>query len=274
VSSAYGVGTNPRGGQQAGGFTDDGCARHCRRSSRERKDHPPIPGRKLEAGSGFPSRRFWKETETAQKASGTPAPDLVPDPSGDCQKSDRCGVPRFVIRSGAEDSTCQIGRPGDVHSAVLCLGWRGAGWTGMKLTRKYLGERELAYVFCMRSMASGGASIAPSRHASQQAFSGSARTGVRFISGVFKTLRYDNLKSAVKRFCEDTSERRPRDSSPSDRTGVRVGVLYTGRRATRREVSKEKAVIFAGTTWVPAKVGSWEELNALLLEASRTMNSA
>ena len=61
------------------------------------------------------------------------------------------------------------------------------------------GEREKAYVFCMRSMASGGAFHCAFPHSSQQAFLEAHELGFAYFLGVFKTLRYDNLKSAVKK---------------------------------------------------------------------------
>src|SRR5438309_9555655 len=61
------------------------------------------------------------------------------------------------------------------------------------------GEREKAYVFCMRSMASGGAFHCPFPQCSQQAFLEAHELGFAYFLGVFKTLRYDNLKSAVKK---------------------------------------------------------------------------
>jgi transposase len=61
------------------------------------------------------------------------------------------------------------------------------------------GERELAYVFCMRSMASGGAFHCTFPHASQQAFLEAHEKAFVYFGGVFTTLRYDNLKSAVKK---------------------------------------------------------------------------
>src|SRR5207302_10685382 len=59
-------------------------------------------------------------------------------------------------------------------------------------------EREKAYVFCMRSMASGGAFHCAFPHASQQAFLEAHAVGLAYSSGVFKTVRYDNLTCAVK----------------------------------------------------------------------------
>jgi len=61
------------------------------------------------------------------------------------------------------------------------------------------GEREKVYVFCMRSMASGGAFHYAFPHCSQQAFLEAHELGFAYFVGVFQTLRYDNLKSAVKK---------------------------------------------------------------------------
>ena len=61
------------------------------------------------------------------------------------------------------------------------------------------GERQKAYLFCMRSMASGGAFHRAFPHASQQAFLEAHEMAFAYFGGVFSTLRYDNLKSAVKK---------------------------------------------------------------------------
>jgi transposase len=61
------------------------------------------------------------------------------------------------------------------------------------------GERIKLQVFEMRSMASGGAYHRAFTHATQQAFLEAHEVAFRYFGGVFKQLRYDNLKSAVKR---------------------------------------------------------------------------
>jgi transposase len=61
------------------------------------------------------------------------------------------------------------------------------------------GERRKTYVFCMRSMASGGAFHRAYPHATQQAFLEAHELAFAFFSGVFRILRYDNLASAVKK---------------------------------------------------------------------------
>lgn len=61
------------------------------------------------------------------------------------------------------------------------------------------GERTRLQVFCMRSMASGGAFHRAYRHATQQAFLEAHEQAFRYFGGVFRVLRYDNLGSAVRK---------------------------------------------------------------------------
>ena len=61
------------------------------------------------------------------------------------------------------------------------------------------GERTKLQVFEMRSMASGGAYHRAYTHATQQAFLEAHELAFGYFDGVFHLLRYDNLKSAVKK---------------------------------------------------------------------------
>src|SRR6266852_5089507 len=61
------------------------------------------------------------------------------------------------------------------------------------------GESRKAYLFCLRSMASGGAFHRAYPHATQQAFLEAHELAFAYFGGVFRVLRYDNLKSAVKK---------------------------------------------------------------------------
>lgn len=61
------------------------------------------------------------------------------------------------------------------------------------------GERTKLQVFEMRSMASGAAFHRAYTHATQQAFLEAHEFAFRYFGGVCKLLRYDNLKSAVKK---------------------------------------------------------------------------
>jgi hypothetical protein len=61
------------------------------------------------------------------------------------------------------------------------------------------GEMRKVYGFSMRSMASGGAFHVAYYHPTQQAFLEAHELAFRYFGGVFGLLRYDNLKSAVKK---------------------------------------------------------------------------
>lgn len=61
------------------------------------------------------------------------------------------------------------------------------------------GERRKTCVFCMRSMASGAGFHRAYPHANQQAFLEAHELAFAYFGGVFRVLRYDNLKSAVKK---------------------------------------------------------------------------
>lgn len=61
------------------------------------------------------------------------------------------------------------------------------------------GERRVLQFFCLRAMASGAAFHRAYEHATQQAFLEAHEHAFDYFGGVFRRLRYDNLKSAVKR---------------------------------------------------------------------------
>ena len=57
------------------------------------------------------------------------------------------------------------------------------------------GERQKVQIFCLRSMAGAGAFHHAYPHANQQAFLEAHELAFRYFGGVFRLLRYDNLKS-------------------------------------------------------------------------------
>ena len=61
------------------------------------------------------------------------------------------------------------------------------------------GERQLAQVFVVRSMASRLAYHRAYPRATQQAFLDAHQRAFHYFGGVFRRLRYDNLTSAVKK---------------------------------------------------------------------------
>jgi hypothetical protein len=99
------------------------------------------------------------------------------------------------------------------------------------------GVSRKAYIFCMRSMASGGAFHRAYPHATQQAFLEAHELAFAWFGGVFRVLRYDNLRSAVKkilrghqreetdRFWRVAGERDGRQAG----TRVMIDVLLLGR---------------------------------------------
>jgi len=72
------------------------------------------------------------------------------------------------------------------------------------------GEQVKAYVFCLRSMASGRAFHRAYPHASQQAFLEAHEWAFAYFGGVFGVLRFDNLKSAVMAWERETGAQRCR----------------------------------------------------------------
>jgi len=64
------------------------------------------------------------------------------------------------------------------------------------------GERCTLQVFSLRSMASGAAFHRAYRRATQQAFLEAHELAFRYFGGVFRKVRYDNLKSAVKKILQ------------------------------------------------------------------------
>jgi len=111
------------------------------------------------------------------------------------------------------------------------------------------GERELAYVFCMRSMASGGAFQCAFPHASQQAFLEAHERAFLYFGGVFAVLRYDNLKSAVKKILRGHQRGETMRFMAFRSHWVSSRSSAPRRKATRRVGWKEKGDTFAGTTW-------------------------
>jgi transposase len=68
----------------------------------------------------------------------------------------------------------------------------------------FSGDRQKVYVFCMRSMSSGAGFHCAYLHATQQAFLQAHELAFAWFGGVFRRLRYDNLKAAVKRILRGT----------------------------------------------------------------------
>src|SRR6184192_1046883 len=130
--------------------------------------------------------------------------------------------------------------------------------------------RETAYFLTMRSMAGGGAFHTAYFHATQQAFLEAHERAFHYFGGVFKTLRYDNLKSAVKKILRGHQrEETTRFIAFRSHWGFESEFCTPAEGHEKGGVEGEGGY-FRRNHLVPVpKVGSWEELNALLLEASK-----
>jgi transposase len=133
------------------------------------------------------------------------------------------------------------------------------------------GERQLAYVFCLRSMASGGAFHCAFPHASQQAFLEAHEWAFSYFGGVFALCRYDNLASAVKKILRGHQrEETTRFIAFRSHWGFESEFCTPGEGHEKGGVEGEGGY-FRRNHLVPVpKVDSWEELNILLLEASKS----
>jgi transposase len=131
-------------------------------------------------------------------------------------------------------------------------------------------ERQKAEIFSMRSMASGGAFHCAFPHASQQAFLEGHEQGFAYFGGVFETMRYDNLRSAVKKILRGHQrEETTRFIAFRSHWGFESEFCTPGQGHEKGGVEGEVGY-FRRNHLVPVpKVASWEAFNALLRACSR-----
>jgi transposase len=132
------------------------------------------------------------------------------------------------------------------------------------------GERQKAYVFCMRSMASGGAFHCSFPHASQQAFLEAHERAFAYFGGVFGLCRYDNLKSAVKKILRGHQrEETTRFIAFRSHWGFQSEFCTPGEGHEKGGVEGEGGY-FRRNHMVPVpEVANWEALDQFLLAGSR-----
>ena len=129
------------------------------------------------------------------------------------------------------------------------------------------GERVKANVFCLRSMASGGAFHRAYPHASQQAFLEAHELAFGYFGGVFRVLRFDNLKSAVKQILRGHQrEETQRFIAFRSHWGFQSEFCTPGEGHEKGGVESENG-FYRRNHLVPLpKARNWDELNAMLLE--------
>lgn len=132
------------------------------------------------------------------------------------------------------------------------------------------GERQSLQVFCMRSMASGGAFHRAYVRATQQAFFEAHELAFAYFGGGFRVLRYDNLTSAVQKIL------RGREREETARfIAFRSHWKFEAEFCTPAEAHEKGGVegeqgYFRRNHWVPVpQARDLQELNERLLSACR-----
>ena len=117
-----------------------------------------------------------------------------------CREMAEAKVAESTVRQYVRAKKAAMGLLGHETFVPQSYQWGGEaqvdwyeGWV------RFDGEARKTYVFCLRSMASGGAFHRAYPHANQQAFLEAHELAFAYFGGVFRVLRYDNLKSAVKK---------------------------------------------------------------------------
>lgn len=132
------------------------------------------------------------------------------------------------------------------------------------------GERVRLQVFCLRSMASGGAFHRAYPRATQQAFLEGHEMAFTYFGGVFHRLRYDNLSSAVKKILRGYErEQTERFITFRSHWGFAAEFCNPGEGHEKGGVEGEVGY-FRRNHWVPVpQAHDLAELNEHLLQACR-----
>jgi hypothetical protein len=130
------------------------------------------------------------------------------------------------------------------------------------------GERQKLQVFSLRGMASGGAFHRAYLRATQQAFLEAHELAFGYFGGVFRRLRYDNLKAAVKKILRGYQrEETARFIAFRSHWGF-VAEFCTPAEAHEKGGIEGEAGYFRRNHWVPVpQARDLEDLNRQLLAA-------
>ena len=134
-------------------------------------------------------------------------------------------------------------------------------------TAKLGGEATLLQFFAMRSMASGDGFHCAFRHATQQAFLEAHELAFAYFGGVFRVLRYDNLKSAVKQILRG-HQREETEHFIAFRShwGFESEFCTPGEGHEKGGVEGENGYYRRNHLVPLPKARSWDDINRLLLE--------
>ena len=134
------------------------------------------------------------------------------------------------------------------------------------------GERVVLQVFALRGMASGAAFHRAYPRATQQAFLEAHEHAFRFLGGVFRRLRYDNLAAAVKKVLRGfRREETQRFVAFRSHWGFAAEFCTPGEEGAHEKGGVEGEVgTFRRNHWVPVpRAPDLDALNAALLDACR-----
>jgi transposase len=111
-----------------------------------------------------------------------------------------CGVAASTVRRYVRQRKEEMGLAARETFVPQSYEWGGEAQVDWyEMYGELDGEQCHLFVFCLRSMASGGAFHVAYPRATQQAFLEAHELAFRYFGGVFRLIRYDNLKSAVKK---------------------------------------------------------------------------
>jgi hypothetical protein len=117
-----------------------------------------------------------------------------------CQEQPQYPVAESTVRGYVRERKWALGLAGTEVCVPQCYDWgqeAQVDWYDAQVVLD--GEQTKVQIFVMRSMKSGGAFHRAYLHATQQAFFEAHEAAFAYFGGVFHTLRYDNLASAVKK---------------------------------------------------------------------------
>jgi transposase len=241
--------------------------------------------------SAMPAERKIPERERSRLAAAVPFIDGILEWDKKAPRKQRHTAHRIWVRLGCEmpevevaESTVRryvrerkagMGLLGRETFVAQSYTWGGEGQVDWyEGWAEFDGELRKAHLFCMRSMAGGSAFHRAYPHANQQAFLEAHELAFAYFGGVFRVLRYDNLKSAVKKILRGhRREETVRFTAFRSHWGFESEFCTPGEGHEKGGVEGEGGQ-FRRNYLVPVpKVRDLEELNLLLAAGSKEEES-
>lgn len=188
-----------------------------------------------------------------------------------CRETSEPQVAESTLRAYVRERKQALGLlAGETH-IPQCYGWgEEAQVDWYEAFADFDDARVKVQVFALRSMKSGAAFHRAYRHATQQAFFEAHEAAFAYFGGVFRTLRYDNLGSAVKKVLRGhTRDEHTRFVEFRSHWGF-TSEFCTPAKPQEKGGVEGEAGYFRRNHLVPVpKVADLAELNVVLLAACR-----